>query len=98
MDHFKEYLIYQPFVICTDNNPLTYLFTTPNLDACGHRWVASLNNFNFTIKYQRGRNNAAANALSQVNELLNTQEVKAILDKTTIGCSNWAELSVLTGQ
>ena len=35
-DHFKEYLIYQPFVVCTDNNPLTYLFTTPNLDACGH--------------------------------------------------------------
>ena len=33
-DHFKEYLIYQPFVVWTDNNPLTYLFTTPNLDAC----------------------------------------------------------------
>ena len=30
-DHFKEYLIYQPFVMRTDNNPLTYLFTTPNL-------------------------------------------------------------------
>ena len=28
-DHFKEYLIYQPFVICTDNNPLTYLFHHP---------------------------------------------------------------------
>ena len=36
MDHFKEYLIYQPFVMHTDNNPLTYLFTTPNLNACGH--------------------------------------------------------------
>ena len=35
-DHFKEYIIYQPFVMCTDNNPLTYLFTTPNLNACGH--------------------------------------------------------------
>ena len=35
-DHFKEHLIYQPFVVQTDNNPLTYLFTTPNLDACGH--------------------------------------------------------------
>ena len=98
MDHFKEYLIYQPFVICTDNNPLTYLFTTPNLDACGHQWVASLANFNFTIEYQHGRNNAAADALSQVNDSLNTREVKAILDETTIGCSNWAELSVLTGR
>ena len=72
----------------TDNNPLTYLFTTPNLDACGHRWVASLTNFNFTIKYQHSRNNAAADALSQVNESLNAKEVKAILDRTTMGCSN----------
>ena len=36
MDHFKEYLIYQPFIVWTDNNSLTYLFTTPNLNACGH--------------------------------------------------------------
>ena len=35
-DHFKEYLMYKPFVIWTNNNPLTYLFTTPNLNACGH--------------------------------------------------------------
>ena len=94
-DHFKEYLIYQPFVVCTDNNPLTYLFATPNLNACGHQWVASLTNFNFTIEYQHGRNNAAADALSWVNELLNAQEVKAILDEMTVRCSNRAELTVL---
>ena len=94
-DHFKEYLIYQPFVVWTDNNPLTYLFTTHNLDACGHRWVASLTNFNFTIKYQCGRNNAASDALSRVNESLNTHEVKAILDETAVGCPDQAELTVL---
>ena len=33
MEHFKEYLVYAPFVVRTDNNPLTYIFTTPNLDA-----------------------------------------------------------------
>ena len=48
--------------------------------------------------YQCGRNNAAADTLSQVNELLNAQEVKAILDKMTVGCSNQAELRVLVGQ
>ena len=95
MDHFKEYLFYQPFIVWTDNNPLTYLFTTPNLNACGHQWVAFLANFNFTIEYQHGRNNAATDAFSQVNELLNTHKVKAILDKTTVRCSNWAELAVL---
>ena len=60
--------------------------------------MASPTNFNFTIEYQRGRNNAAADALSWVNESLNAQEVKAILDETTVGCSDQAELSVLTGR
>ena len=36
MEHFKEYLLYQPFLFRTDNNPLTYIMTTPNLDATGH--------------------------------------------------------------
>ena len=35
-EHFKEYLVYVPFVVWTDNNPLTYVLTTPNLDAMGH--------------------------------------------------------------
>ena len=95
MDHFKEYLIYQPFVAWTDNNPLTYFFTTPNLDACRHRWVASLANFNLTIKYQCGRNNVATDALSRVNESLNAHEVKTILNETVVGCQDWAELTIL---
>ena len=32
----KEYLTYQPFLVRTDNNPLTYIITTPNLNATGH--------------------------------------------------------------
>ena len=34
--HFKEYLTYAPFVVQTNNNPLTYMLTMPNLDATGH--------------------------------------------------------------
>ena len=55
--------MYQLFVVQTDKIPLTYLFSTPNLDACGHQWVASLVNFNFTIEYQHGKNNVSADAL-----------------------------------
>ena len=29
MVHFKEYLLYQPFLVNTDNNPLAYIMTTP---------------------------------------------------------------------
>ena len=28
-EHFKEYLLYQPFLVRTDNNPLMYIMTTP---------------------------------------------------------------------
>ena len=35
-EHFKEYLLYQPFLVKTNNNSLTCIMTTPNLDATGH--------------------------------------------------------------
>ena len=47
MEHLKEYLLYQPFLVKTDNNPLTYIMTTPNLDATGHWWVGAIAKFNF---------------------------------------------------
>ena len=45
MEHFKEYLAYSPFTVLTDNNPLTYVLMTPNLDATGHQWVGALASF-----------------------------------------------------
>ena len=36
MEHFKEYLPYQYFLVRMDNNLLTYIMLTPNLDATGH--------------------------------------------------------------
>ena len=65
-EHFKEYLAYAPFVVRTDNNPLTYVLTTPNLDAMGHRWVGALASFEFSLEYQKGMDNGAAEALSWV--------------------------------
>ena len=35
-EYFKEYLPYQPFLVKTDNNPLTFIMMTPYLDAMGH--------------------------------------------------------------
>ena len=63
-EHFKEYLLYQPFLVKTDNNPLTYVMTTPYLDATGHQWVEALAKFNFQLEYQKGWDNAVADALS----------------------------------
>ena len=37
VDQFCEYLQYQPFHVKTDNNPLTYVMSLPNLNTMGHR-------------------------------------------------------------
>ena len=53
-EHFKEYLPHQLFLVRTDNNPLTYIMTTPNLNTTGHQWVGALTGFNFQLEYQKG--------------------------------------------
>ena len=81
MEQFREYLQYQPFRVKTDNNPLTYVMSTPNLDAVGHRWVASLAGFNFTIEYLWGADNKVDDALSRVGDRLelDTDSVRELL-------------------
>ena len=90
-EHFKEYLLYQPFLVKTDNNPLTYIMTTPNLDATGHCWVSALAKYDFQLGYQKGRDNAVADALSRVMACLGLEAVQAILDGATVGTSQRAE-------
>ena len=63
-EHFKEYLPYQPFLVKTNNNTLTYIMTTPNLNATGHWWVGALARFNFQLEYQKGCDNTMADVLS----------------------------------
>ena len=88
---FKEYLLYQPFLVKINNNPLTYIMSTPNLDATGHRWVSALAKYDFQLEYQKGRDNAAADALSQDTTCLQPEAVQAILDAAAIGTSQQAE-------
>ena len=50
-EQFHVYLYGNTFDVYTDNNPLTYVLMTAKLDAMGHRWVASLANYNFHLHY-----------------------------------------------
>ena len=86
-EHFKEYLPYRPFLVKTDNNPLTYIMSTPNLDATGHRWVNALAKYDFRLEYQKGRDNATADALSHVTTCLPPEAVQAVLDRAAVGMS-----------
>ena len=87
---FQEYLHWKLFAMKTANNPLTYILTTPNLDATWHGWVESLAGFTFSIKYQKGRDNTVTDALSYVASKLNAEAVKSILDRVTIGTAGRA--------
>ena len=65
-DKFHEYLYGAEFQVFTDNDPLTYILITAKLEATGHRWVAALSNYTFSITYRPGKNNNHADALSRI--------------------------------
>ena len=79
-EQFREYLLYQPFKVWMENNPLTYIMTTPNLDALGHRLVSALADFQMSIEYVRGADNKVADALSYVKDQLSPEAVKELFD------------------
>ena len=84
-EHIKEYLLNQPFLIKTDNNPLIYILTTPNLGDTGHQWVGTLVHFNFEMEYQKGCDNTVVDVLSWVITWLDPDKVKSILNGIAIG-------------
>ena len=85
-EQFHEYLSpygknRNEFVVRTDNNLLTYIFSSTNLDAAGQRWVARLATYNFSLEYQKGKDNTVANFLSRMNERLPEEEVREYLNQ-----------------
>ena len=85
-EQFHEYLSpygknRNEFVVHTYNNPLTYIFSSANLDAAGQRWVARLTSYNFSLEYQKGKDNTVADFLSRMNEHLPEEEVQEYLNQ-----------------
>ena len=85
-EQFHEYLSpygknRNEFVVRTDNNPLTYIFSSANLDAAGQRWVAQLASYNFALEYQKGKDNTVADFLSHLDNHLPPGEVQDYLNK-----------------
>ena len=110
-EQFHEYLSpygknRKEFVVRTDNNPLTYIFSTANLDAAGQRWVAHLASYNFALEYQKGKDNTVTDFLSHMDDCLMEGKVhdylskipyagvKAVLDNTVTPLVDRAEQGV----
>ncbi|XP_048258582.1 uncharacterized protein LOC124117558 [Haliotis rufescens] len=65
-EKFHDYLYGHDFTVLTDNNPMTWVLTSAKLGATGHRWLAALSAYNFTISYRPWKNNADAHVLSRL--------------------------------
>ena len=84
--HFHHYLDGAPtFIVTTDHNPLTYIQTSAKLDAVGHRWMAELGTYNFTVVYKPGRLNNDADALSRCPSEVHCSTVQALLTQGQFG-------------
>ena len=62
-ENFHDYLLGLQFQVNMENNPVTYAQES-KLGTSQIRWLSEMALFNFTIKYQTGHSNKAADALS----------------------------------
>ena len=80
--NFMNICMVQNFRFLLTTTPLTYVLTTAKLDAAGHRWVAALSNYTFSITYKPGNGHVDADALSCIRWPeaidINTQTVHAV--------------------
>ena len=92
-EKFHDYLYGANFEVVTDNNPLTYVFSTAKLDATGQRWLAELANYNCTLTYRSGKQNLDADGLSRIPTPKTTSSI--FPDVLKVICHS---LTVETGQ
>ncbi len=86
-ERFRNYLFHAPhFTVYSDNNPLMYVTKSAKLNATGHRWVAKLADYGFTLKYRPGSANRDADFLSRLQKPM---------EEIMQGCTEECEQEVL---
>ena len=65
---FHENSYGSKFDVYTDNNPLTYDLFLAKLDVAGHRQVASLANYYFSMHHKTSKSNNEVDALSRIQQ------------------------------
>ena len=63
--YFRHYLYGRHFTLSTDHQPLHWLMTSDKLTGKLARWALILQEYDFTIQYRAGTNNANADGLSR---------------------------------
>ena len=70
--HFRPYLYGRKFTIETDHKSLTWLWSLNTPYSRLIRWTIKLEEYDFEIKYKKGKENSVADALSRLE--INTHE------------------------
>ena len=85
IEHFQTYLLGGRFKVRMDNNPFMYFLTSPNMDAMKQRWINELVKYDFSLEYQKGKNNTVADALSRISEEhLSGEEAERVLEAVPV--------------
>jgi hypothetical protein len=64
-EHWRAYLHGKQFTVYSDHQNLTYFLTSKKLNGRQARWYEKLSEYDFTIKYTKGKENIRADALSR---------------------------------
>ena len=81
--HFQTYMLGCCFKVHTDNN--MYFLLTPNMDVTKQRWINELAKYDFTLEYQKGKNNTVADALSRISkECLSDEEAEKVPEAVSL--------------
>ena len=62
---WRHYLLGRRFTLMNDHSGLRYFFEQPNINAKKARWLATLSEFDFEIRYIKGKENQVADSLSR---------------------------------
>jgi len=69
---WRHYLLGMRFTLMSDHSGLKYIFDQPNLNSRQARWLATISDFEFEIRYIKGKENMVVDGLSkkvQVNHI-----------------------------
>lgn len=70
--HFRPYIYGRPFIVECDQKPLVWLFSLKDPNSRLVKWRLRLEEFDFEIRYKKGKENVVADALSRIE--INTKE------------------------
>ena len=73
------------------------MLRTPNFNATGHQWVRALASFQFKLEYQKGADNGAADALSQVPISHSQETIQSLLEGVIVGAADRDEAKASEG-